>query len=125
MEEEEDANSFGIQQGVPPKFNASHFLTTRWRAHTQPTDYKKNKISQTIIDLTRVSEKDLLPVDSIHLPIRYICQQRRLHLRKAQSLLVINHYLKSYEQFQLHHHQKAVPMGGETILRRRPWYRIG
>lgn len=88
-----------IQRGVPFGFNASNFLTMRSRTHTQPTDYKKNKIAKTIIDLTRVNEEDLLPVDSIHLPIRSICQQRRLHLRKAQSLLIINHYLGGYEQY--------------------------
>jgi hypothetical protein len=84
---------------IPDGYNASHFLTLKYRHHTQADDYKKNKISKTILDLSRISDKDLLPVDSIHLPVRSLCQQRRLHLRKSQSLLVIHHYLGGHDQY--------------------------
>jgi hypothetical protein len=84
---------------VPPPFNYSHFQTMRWRSHTRSGDYKKNKISKTIIDLQRVDPKDLLPVDSIHNPLRAHCTQRRLHIRSPESLLVIHHYLGSQEQY--------------------------
>ena len=91
--------NIGDSSLVPPPFNASHFQTMRWRAHTRPGDYKKNKISKTMIDLRRVNPKDLLPVDSIHVPIRAHCSQRRLHIRAPDSLLVIHHYLGSKEQY--------------------------
>jgi hypothetical protein len=80
-------------------FNASDFTTLRWKTHAAPHDYKKNKISKTLIDLSRVPMEELAPVDSIHMPIRSLCQQRRLHLRKSQSLLGIHHYLGSAEQY--------------------------
>ena len=80
-------------------FNTSQFLTMRYAKHAHPTDYQKNKISKAIIDLTRVPEQEIVPVDSIHLPIRSICHQHRLHLKTSQSLLQINHYLGSFEQY--------------------------
>eukprot|EP00980_Cylindrotheca_fusiformis_P003718 scaffold823_cov86-Cylindrotheca_fusiformis.AAC.5 len=81
-------------------FNSSTFLTQRWTTHASPTDYKKNKISKAIVDVSRIAPKDLLPVDSIHLPVRAVCEQRRLHLRVPQSLLVIHHYLGDLEQYR-------------------------
>jgi hypothetical protein len=80
-------------------FNANNFLTLRWKTHAPPTDYKKNKISKAIVDVSRIPAKDILPVDSIHLPVRAVCEQRRLHLRTAQSLLVIHHYLGDLPQY--------------------------
>lgn len=80
-------------------FNTSNFLTMRWTTHASPTDYKSNKISKAIVDVSRILAKDLLPVDSIHLPVRAVCEQRRLHLRAPQSLLVIHHYLGDLPQY--------------------------
>lgn len=82
-----------------PAFNASDFLSLRWKVHASSYDYKLNKISKTLIDLSRVKLEDIVPVDSIHMPIRSICSQRRLHIRKSQSFLTINHYLGSAEQY--------------------------
>lgn len=80
-------------------FKSSDFLTLGYTKHANPADYRINKISKTIIDLSLVNEKDLVPVDSIHMPIRSLCRQRQLHIRKNQSLLLIHHYLGSLEQF--------------------------
>jgi hypothetical protein len=79
--------------------DANNFLTLRYSQCAQDGDLKRNKISKAILDLSRISENDIVPVDSIHLPVRAHCQQRRLHTRKAQSLLAINHYMGSYEQY--------------------------
>ena len=49
--------------------------------------------------MRRISFDEIQPVDSIHLPIRQYCEQRRLHTRSVQSLLLINHYIGSYEQY--------------------------
>mmetsp|Transcript_42750 Transcript_42750/g.103395 ORF Transcript_42750/g.103395 Transcript_42750/m.103395 type:complete len:823 (+) Transcript_42750:110-2578(+) len=80
-------------------YNASDFLTLRWTSHAPPTDYKRNKISKAIVDVSRIPPQDLLPVDSIHVPVRAVCQQRRLHVRTTQSFLVIHHYLGDLEQY--------------------------
>jgi hypothetical protein len=91
-----------IQRRVPSVggfYNGSDFLTLRWRSHTLAHEYQLNKISKTILDLSRIDMDELVPVNSIHLPVRSLCQQRRLHLRKSQSLLVIHHYLGSLEQY--------------------------
>jgi hypothetical protein len=94
--ESHDAN---VKRHVPVGFNASSFQTLRWRKHASSDNYYANKISKTMIDLSRVGWKDLRPVDSIHRPIRSICGQRRLHIRKADQVFAINHYLGTWEQF--------------------------
>ncbi|OEU07583.1 hypothetical protein FRACYDRAFT_197417, partial [Fragilariopsis cylindrus CCMP1102] len=77
----------------------NNFLTQKYRNHAKSTDYKKNKISKTIIDLRRISLNDIIEVNSIHMPIRKYCSQRNLHIQPKESLLVINHYLGSFQQF--------------------------
>eukprot|EP00934_Nitzschia_sp_Nitz4_P000664 Nitzschia sp. Nitz4//scaffold109_size72162//45964//48252//NITZ4_005851-RA/size72162-processed-gene-0.32-mRNA-1//-1//CDS//3329532778//664//frame0 len=89
-----------VQHLVPKRiYNGSDFLTLRWRSHTTPEDYIKNKISKALLDLSRIPLEDIAPVDSIHLPIRSLCQQRRLHTKAYESPLAIHHYLGSYEQY--------------------------
>jgi len=82
-------------------FNASRLSTWRWRCHAPPHDHRHNKISKTLIDVSRVPDQDLVPAafTSIHIPIRSMCTQRRLHVRTNQSYLMIRHYLGSYEQY--------------------------
>ncbi|KAL7581076.1 hypothetical protein ACA910_005879 [Epithemia clementina (nom. ined.)] len=75
------------------------FQTLRWRKHAHPDDYGYNRISKVLIDLSRVPWDELKPVDSIHRPIRSMCGHRRLHIRKSQQVLVINHYLGTLEQY--------------------------
>ncbi|CAJ1937808.1 unnamed protein product [Cylindrotheca closterium] len=84
---------------IHENYNASDFLTLRWTSHAPPTDYKRNKISKAIVDVSRIPPQDLLPVDSIHVPVRAVCQQRRLHVRMSQSFLVIHHYLGDLSQY--------------------------
>jgi hypothetical protein len=75
------------------------FLTQTYRAHARGEDFNRNKISKTIIDLSRIPLEDIVDVDSIHMPIRKYCSQRNRFFPPKDSLLVINHYLGSYEQF--------------------------
>ncbi|KAL3933027.1 MAG: hypothetical protein SGBAC_010574 [Bacillariaceae sp.] len=91
--------NFDLIQSHNNEFNASDFLTMRWTSHAPPTDYKSNKISKTIVDISRIPSQDLLPVDSIHVPVRAVCQQRRLHVRTSQSMLAIHHYLGDLPQY--------------------------
>ncbi len=89
-----------VQRRVPEGYNGSDFLTLRWRSHTSPEEYQINKISKAVLDLSRIDMDEIVPVTSIHMPVRSLCQQRRLHLRKSQSFLVIHHYLGSLDQFR-------------------------
>jgi hypothetical protein len=75
------------------------FLTQTYRARTRGDDMKRNKISKVIIDLGRVALDDIKQVDSIHMPIRKYCKQSNRYFFPKDSLLVVNHYLGSYEQF--------------------------
>jgi hypothetical protein len=75
------------------------FLTQTYRSHARGEDFNSNKISKTIIDLSRIPLEDIVDVDSIHMPIRKYCSQRNRFFFPKDSLLVINHYLGSYEQF--------------------------
>ena len=88
-----------VQHLVPHPWNGSDFQTMNWRSHTSAGDFKRNKISKTIIDLKRVHPHELLPVDSIHLPIRKHCSQRKLHIKSQDSFLRIHHYLGSFQQY--------------------------
>jgi hypothetical protein len=60
---------------------------------------QEEQISKTLIDLSPVPSKELVLVDSIHMPIRSICSQQNLHIRRHSSLLVIRHYSGSFEQY--------------------------
>lgn len=88
-----------LKRHVPVGFNASFFQTLRWRKHASSDNYFANRISKTMIDLSRVVWSELVPVDSIHMPIRSICGQRKLHIRKEEQVFVINHYLGTWEQY--------------------------
>lgn len=84
---------------VPEGFAADDFLTLHWRKHAGPDQYWANKISKAMIDVSQVHPSQLQPVDSIHRPIRALCSQRKLHIRASESVLIINHYIGSFEQY--------------------------
>lgn len=83
----------------PGPFNATDFTTLRWLYHASSTNYQFNRISKTIIDVSRVDWTDLVPVDSIHRPLRKYCGQRKLHIESKDQYLLIHHYLGSWEQY--------------------------
>jgi hypothetical protein len=87
---------------VPSGWNATDFLTLRWRYHATPSNHPINKISKALLDLSRVSSTELEQeqLTSIHLPSRTFCSQPNLHTSKNDSFLVIHHYLGSLEQYQ-------------------------
>mmetsp|Transcript_24241 Transcript_24241/g.56886 ORF Transcript_24241/g.56886 Transcript_24241/m.56886 type:complete len:277 (-) Transcript_24241:58-888(-) len=124
------------QKRVPKPFQRPdkfEFMTMKWRKHAHPDDYGNNRISKVLIDLSRVPWNDLKPVDSIHRPIRSMCGQRKLHIRKSQQVVVINHYLGSLEQYlfrddsrqgnerSLQQYNKAKRVQSETDDDVRPW----
>jgi hypothetical protein len=95
----QESEAGDVKRHVPVGFNASKFQTLRWRKHASTKNYFANRISKTMIDLSRVGWSDLVPVDSIHMPIRSMCRQRRLHIRKEEQVFAINHYLGTWEQY--------------------------
>ena len=87
---------------IPKGWKATDFLTLRWRYHASPDNHPVNKITKAVLDLSQVSLETLHrePLTSIHLPVRSLCSQPRLHTSKRHSFLVIHHYLGSLEQYQ-------------------------
>jgi hypothetical protein len=94
-----ESGAVDVKRHVPVGFNASSFQTLRWRKHASNENGSANKISKTMIDLSRVAWKDLKPVDSVHRPIKSICGQRGLYIRMADQVFAIHHYLGTWEQF--------------------------
>lgn len=88
-----------IRRHVPAGFNASQFLTLRWRKHANPENHYQNKISKTLLDLSRIDWDMLVPVDSIHRPVRMFCGHRRLYIQSQDQVFLINHYLGTWEQY--------------------------
>lgn len=102
-----------VEQGVPKISNhingtyynnntvwsGYNFATLRWRWHAHEQNYNLNRISKTILDVSRLAWSDLQPIDSIHRPIRQYCGHRKLHIRKSEQVLVLHHYLGTWEQY--------------------------
>ena len=88
---------------LPSLMNTSHYATLRWQIHAKTNNYGMNRISKTIIDLDRISSEELYNnfpiVESIHKPLPLHCTRRKLHIRSTQQILVIHHYLGTYEQY--------------------------
>jgi hypothetical protein len=95
----EESTPHQVARRTPEFLNASLFQTLRWRKHASPYDHTSNKISKTMIDLSRVPWQDLQPVDSVHRPIRSMCGHRRLYIQSHHQVFLINHYLGTLEQY--------------------------
>ena len=92
--------------------NASQQLgTLRWRYHADPSNYHHNRISKTVLDVSRIEDQYIQSVDSIHRPVKHYCSQRNLHIRAPEQLLLIHHYLGSWEQYSFR--QGDARMGNE------------
>jgi len=96
-------SSSTLQLGIDPQ----NFLTQRWRQHAGVDQTSINKISKVIIDVSRVPWDDLVPVESIHRPIKSLCPHRKMYIRATDSVLIINHYLGSWEQYEYRQDARA------------------
>jgi hypothetical protein len=97
--------------------NASQFATLRWLYHAAPQNYFQNRISKTVIDVSRITlDSDLRPVDSIHRPLKQYCGQRKLHIRAHDQLLLLHHYLGTWEQYNF---RQDARQGNERSLKVR------
>lgn len=94
-----ESNRREVRYRVPLAFDPLRFQTLRWRKHARADNYQYNKISKTMIDLSRVEWDDIEPVESVHRPIKNICKRRRMYIRSDDQVFVINHYLGSWQQY--------------------------
>jgi len=91
---------------------SQQLLTTRWRYHASDQNYYQNRISKCIVDVSQLSQNDdILPVDSIHRPLKQYCGRRKLHIQAPQQLLLIHHYLGTWEQYNFR--QRDARLGNE------------
>jgi hypothetical protein len=118
-----------VEKEVPTGFSGQSFGTLRWRKHASEENYNLNRISKTLIDVSRVDAADLQPIDSIHRPIRSFCGHRKLHIRKSEQVLAIHHYAGTWEQYSFRddarqgkERSKKVRVGGTTTTIK--WMRI-
>lgn len=80
-------------------WNASAMQTTRFRTHAKSGNFPLNRISKVLVNLQQVPWDDLDPVESIHLPLKNVCKRRKLHVRTHQQVLVLHHYIGSWQQY--------------------------
>lgn len=105
------------KQFPPGPFDATTMATLRWQHHAALNNYRENRISKTIVDLHQVKWDDLHPVESIHRPLSN-CSRRKLHIRPADQLLLIHHYLGSWEQYSFRNDARKGNERSESMYRK-------
>jgi hypothetical protein len=95
--------------------NTSQYATMRWKVRANDHNYGMNRISKTMIDLRRIELQYLYDhhpiVESIHKPIGGpYCARRKLHIRTTEQIVMIHHYLGTYEQYMFRNDSR---MGNE------------
>jgi hypothetical protein len=87
---------------IPWSFDPKDFQTLRWRWHAGRPKKSVNKISKSIIDVSRVDSSLFVPTQQVmvHLPIQEHCHgEDDLWILNSQSLLVVHHYGGTWEQW--------------------------
>jgi hypothetical protein len=111
--QEQISTTSSIDVVVPYGFDASNFQTLRWRWHAGRSQKKINKISKSILDVSRVDSSLFVPTQQVmvHLPIKDYCRgEDHLWALNANSLFVVHHYGGTWEQWS---HRKD-PRGKRT-----------
>ena len=107
-----------ISHNVPHHFNASAFLTLRWRKHASLNNIKMNRVTKAIVDVSQIPIEDMI-VENLHHPTRY-CSERLVTMRIRASYFVIHHYLGTWEQFSFRNDvRKADGMRGRKVSREK------
>jgi hypothetical protein len=91
-----------IQNGVPFGFDGKDFQTLRWRYHNGRGSKKVNKISKSILDVSRVASNLFVPTEQVmvHLPSKLHCgREEHLWVLNSYSPFVIHHYAGTWEQW--------------------------
>lgn len=108
-----ETDSAELQSDLPralqqlPNFNASHLMTHRWRKHADPADFTLNRASKAIVDLSRVQWQEVEPTARIHLPVLRHCKPFKVRILARNQLLLIHHYLGTWEQYSYRDDSRA------------------
>jgi hypothetical protein len=100
-----ESSSKEAQRGVPYGFDGMDFQTLRWRWHNGRGDKKVNKISKSILDVSRVASDLFVPTEQVmvHLPSKMHCHgghgEKHLWALNSYSPFVIHHYAGTWEQW--------------------------
>jgi hypothetical protein len=87
---------------IPWGFDPHDFQTLRWRWHAGRSKKSVNKISKSLMDVSRVDSSFFVPTSQVmvHLPIQEYCHgEDDLWILNSQSLLVVHHYGGTWEQW--------------------------
>jgi hypothetical protein len=102
----QESESKEFQKSVPYGFDAAQFQTLRWRWHAGRTNKKTNKISKSIIDVSRVDPSLFVPTEQVmvHIPVKEYCDIdgggiQHLWILNVMSPLVVHHYAGTWEQW--------------------------
>jgi hypothetical protein len=73
---------------VPTKtaLSARDLLTHRWRTHANESDATLNKLSKSIIDLSRINVQNVPKVTNVHRPIQQYCTKGRLRIKPKDQV---------------------------------------
>lgn len=96
-----------VQRNVPFGFgDGKDFQTLRWRWHAGRGSKKVNKISKSILDVSRIDSSLFVPHEQVmvHLPSKTYChggssREQHLWVLNAHSPIVTHHYAATWEQW--------------------------
>jgi hypothetical protein len=93
-----------VQRDLPYGFDGHDFQTIRWRWHAGRGTKKVNKISKSILDVSRVESELFVPTKQVmvHLPSKTYChggQEEHLWILNSHSPIVVHHYAGTWEQW--------------------------
>ena len=86
------AMTWKLQPPPPPPLD-----TLLYRSHSNRDDFKSNRLAKTILDVQRVSIRQLENLKNVHAMIPHVCWNPMMTNNK--SLLKLNHYLGSKHSF--------------------------
>jgi hypothetical protein len=100
---------------LSPTFDLQAWETLRWTWHANLNDHGTNRISKTMVDLSRLKPIDIVPVYSIHRPIKSKCEHKKLHIRPSEQVLVLHHYLGTWEYWKYRQDPRQDKERSETV----------
>jgi hypothetical protein len=91
-----------IQKNVPYGFDETNFQTLRWRWHAGRGQKKVNKISKSILDVSRVDSELFVATDQVmvHLPSKTHChggREEHLWVLNSYSPIIVHHYAAEWK----------------------------
>lgn len=97
-----ESTSDEVQRDVPYPFDGHDFQTLQWRWHAGRGMKKVNKISKSILDVSRVDSSLFVPTDQVmvHLPSKTHCRgEEHLWVLNSYSPIIVHHYAGTWEQW--------------------------